>query len=132
MPLPCLFSGLLSRTNLHGRAPRYNFSTIPDAHAERLPSRRGTGTAFADDDEGKTKVPNCSLSSRLVRSNRGRLAVGSDGWSPGLLPLVPLRADRDGDRGGGSESDSDAEDVVTGARYPKPNNWTAGWPSGDV
>lgn len=92
---------------------------------ERLSSRRGTGTAFADDDEGKTKVPNCSLSSRLVRSNRGPVSRSVLArWSPGLVLPVPPRADRDGDRGG--EDDSDAEDVVTGARA---NGWTAGRPS---
>lgn len=96
----------------------YDCSTIPGAHAERLPSRRGTGTAFADDDEGKTKVPNCSLSSRLVRSNRGPVSA-----------LTKWSADRDGDRGDDGEDDSDAEDIVTGAQCPRPNSWTAGWPS---
>lgn len=121
VPPPCLFPN----TNLHGRVPRYDFATIPGVHAEGLFSRRGTGTAFADDDEGKTKVPNCSLSSRLVRSNRGPVSRSVPArWSPGLMLPVPPRADRDDDRGG--EDDSDAEDVVTGARA---NGWTAGRPS---
>lgn len=106
-------------------------STIPGAHAKRLPSRRGTGTAFADDDEGKTKVPNCSLSSRLsLRSNRGPVSQPDPAkWSPGSLLPIPPRADRDGDRGDDGEGDSDAEDIVTGAQCPRPNSWTADWPS---
>lgn len=101
---------------------------IPGARdTERLSSRRGTGTAFADDDEGKTKVPNCSLSSRLVRSNRAPDSRSAPArWSPGSLSPVPPRADRDGDRGGDGEDNSDAEDIVTGAQCPRPGSWTAG------